>query len=412
MVLLPLAACAPPLQNGDGGNLTILLPGGSAARYGVSREERGNFIYIMDFSGPGGELHHIETSKGEERVTLTLALGDWKVWVEVYHEGTRFGTGEAIFTVYSNRSNNVTIPMSPLPGNEFLSAIDLEDFGGGPAITITRLTAGSPTEWQDALSKIKDNGNYVITLTGNFDLEGISDTDDWSFGSVTGITVSLRGKGEHTISLSLDDETTGSLLRVNNNQTLILRDLTLKGHSENNTSLVYVSGSLTMKAGSKITGNTSSSTNTGGGGVFVYNGSFVMEDGEITGNTSLSTNTGGGGVLVYGGSSTFTMKGGKISGNSAKNGGGGGGGVYVGSAGKVFKTGGIIYGSNAEEGNANVVKDNTASPVDTYGHAVYYYFFGGDSPELIWECYRDTTLNVENDISTATLPTGENWTRK
>ncbi|MDR1059422.1 MAG: hypothetical protein LBL43_07715, partial [Treponema sp.] len=218
MVLLPLAACAPPLQNGEGGNLTILLPGGSGARYDVSQEERDNFIYIMDFSGPGGELHHIETSKGEERVTLTLALGVWTVRVEAYHEGTHFGTGKGLFTVYGSRSNTVTIPMSPLPGNEFLSDIDLADFGGGPAITITRLTVGSETEWQEALEKIKDNGKYVITLTGNYDLEGTS-SPDWSFGSVTGITVSLRGEGEHT-TISLADE--GSLLRVTYNQTLIL----------------------------------------------------------------------------------------------------------------------------------------------------------------------------------------------
>jgi hypothetical protein len=62
---------------------------------------------------------------------------------------------------------------------------------------------------------------------------------------------------------------------------------------------------------------------------------------------------------------TFTMSNGTISGNSTS---GRGGGVYVYYGGTFTKTGGIIYGSNAQEaGQANQARD------DSSGHAVYIY---------------------------------------
>jgi hypothetical protein len=364
----------------------------------VSEAERDTFTYTLDFSGPGGETRRVETQPGATNVTLTLTPGEWTVHVDAWYEGSIFGDGEERFTVYGGR-NTVPIHMSPLSGNSFLSAIDIEDFGSSFTIENT-FTVNNAADWGGALGVISGGGvdkNYIINLGGDFDLDDIS---VGSFGTLaTGIKVSLRGAA-HTISLTAG--TQGNLLRVNGGQTLILRNITLRGHSGNTTSLVYVYGSgasLFMKAGATIKDNTNTDSPYGGG-VYVYNGDFTMKAGaKITGN--ISSPYDGGGVLVSGGG-TFTMEGGEISGNRALR----GGGVYVSGNGANFnKTGGgTIYGN---DGNAT---DNTATDSNG-GHAVFYY------KDIYNLYYRDTTLEEDDDISTgtSTLPpsgTGFNWTKK
>jgi hypothetical protein len=82
-----------------------------------------------------------------------------------------------------------------------------------------------------------------------------------------------------------------------------------------------------------------------------------MLGGDITGNSA-----GGAGGGVY--ASTFIMKDGVISVNASKR---YGGGVYANNSFTKVGTAGIIYGSNAADGNGN-----TASS-DENGHAVYVY---------------------------------------
>ncbi|MDR3123224.1 MAG: autotransporter adhesin family protein [Treponema sp.] len=109
-----------------------------------------------------------------------------------------------------------------------------------------------------------------------------------------------------------------------------------------------------------------------GGGVAVYDGGFVMQDGNVSGNAASSDTGAGGGVFVIQGS--FEFSGGRIAGNVANNSGGGvnanHGSVFVMSGGEIAgnrsvyggsgvavlgdgnsftKTGGIIYGLDAEE---------------------------------------------------------------
>jgi hypothetical protein len=121
-------------------------------------------------------------------------------------------------------------------------------------------------------------------------------------------------------------------------------------------------GKLIMLDGSKITGNTNTSTtNWQGAGVTVGgNGIFEMRGGEISGNTRTAANkAGAGGVLVdYGG--TFTMSGGVIRGNTYTGDGKNyyAGGVY---AGNYFeKTGGIIYGVDTGRAGYDAADDNKA----------------------------------------------------
>ncbi|MDR0584030.1 MAG: hypothetical protein LBG57_06765, partial [Treponema sp.] len=180
-------------------------------------------------------------------------------------------------------------------------------------------------------------------------------------------------------------------------------DVTLKGKSGNNASLVQANsgGTLVMESGSKLSGNIHSSGYGGGvemavgatvtmnggeisgnesargSGVFMYGGTFTVNNGTISGNKAQF------GAGVFMNSGTFTMKGGEISGNTADL----GGGVHVGMGNGTFKkeSGGTIYGSN----EADSTLRNTAGS----GHAVYHQ--SGR--------YRNTTLGPSDDISTASL---------
>jgi uncharacterized repeat protein (TIGR02543 family) len=96
----------------------------------------------------------------------------------------------------------------------------------------------------------------------------------------------------------------------------------------------------------KITGNKSAAPTkyTSGGGVYNDLGTFTMSGGVISGNVSSTSNVGGGGVYSEGARAVFEMSGGVISGNAADNGGPGGGvSTYLGTFNML---GGVISGNN------------------------------------------------------------------
>jgi hypothetical protein len=285
-------------------------------------------------------------------------------------------------------------------GGDYTPGADLGLYVG--ASPIPEPDAG--TTLASALAWLKDNAaadtDYTVLLGDDetlppWNLGGYNSEATVAFYDLTGVTLTLKGDtAERVIQLSGQ----GSLFRVNNGVTLILdQNITLRGHSDNNAPLVYVEyGTLEMKAGAKIIGNTISSYgsgvfvsngtftmdggeisgNTGGGGVYVSNGTFTMNDGDVSGNTAFSY---GGGVSVvdYG---TFTMNGGEISGNTVSSYSSSGGGVYV-SNGTFTMNDGDISG-------------NTAS-------SSYYYSYGGGV-----YVYNGTFTMNDGDISgnTASSP--------
>jgi hypothetical protein len=101
-------------------------------------------------------------------------------------------------------------------------------------------------------------------------------------------------------------------------------------------------GNLVMEDGN-ISGNTASSETGTGGGVFVIRGTLELSGGKISGNAA--GNSGGGVNANHG--SAFAMSGGEIAGNRAVY--GGAGAAVLGENNSFKKTGGIIYGSDAEE---------------------------------------------------------------
>ncbi|MDR0494701.1 MAG: hypothetical protein LBG95_03635 [Treponema sp.] len=216
-----------------------------------------------------------------------------------------------------------TVVLTGLRGN------DAADFGVSAIITDT-FNVGSAAEWNTALNAISSRGNgknYIINITADFFITSVN-----SFGSVSGVKVSVRGPGR-TLTLS----SSGSILRAGSEQIVILRDVTLRGLASNSSSMVNVlgGGTFTMQSG-KIVGNTASSTS----GVYVsIAGTFNMNGGEISGNTSSGSTGSIVSVYQYG---AFTMNGGKISGNTAN---GASGGVVVLSEGTLTMQGGEISGN-------------------------------------------------------------------
>jgi hypothetical protein len=316
--------------------------------------------------------------------------------------------GTAVFTVQ---------PKTGLAAGTYEGAITVTYDSGKKAeaeisftVNNTTFNVANADEWNDAVTAISGGGNnetYDINVTGEFSIPGYSSSSPTfgdSYYNDRHITVNIRGAGTITLAAG----STGSLLNIGKNQTVSLKDTHLKGHSTNDTSLVYVQGTLNMTGGT-ISGNNSDGYINwiGGGsagGVFVSNGTFNMSGGTISDNTNTAEysygNYGnGGGVAV--GNGTFTMSGtAMISGNKAE---GNGGGVYI-SAGTDFSstftmTGGTITGNTAKRGggigNGNVdngsggwtngstfinitggiISDNN---VDERGGGIYLYGDGGD----------------------------------
>lgn len=155
------------------------------------------------------------------------------------------------------------------------------------------------------------------------------------------------------IQLLSDVDATATLAFMSEKTTILdLNGQTIDGTNNDSGPVLYVKGNLTLTDTSsggagKITGGKTGSENGKGGGVFVngdyVNGtivpsSFTMKGGNITGNdtSGKGDSSAGGGVYVFQGS--FTMEDGAITENTAKS----GGGVFVDSNSSFIMTGGSI----------------------------------------------------------------------
>jgi hypothetical protein len=162
---------------------------------------------------------------------------------------------------------------------------DVKDFGPNPVIS-NIFNVSTTALWNDAVSAITNgdsNKNYVINVIGDDPITVIGTTTATFGYEVTDIKVSLRGEGG---TLALSGE--GSILYIGETQTVILRNLTLKGHSSNNASLVHVDGGVLEMNGGEISKNTAFGGS--GGGVCVKNyGTFTMNGGVISGNKAITS---------------------------------------------------------------------------------------------------------------------------
>jgi hypothetical protein len=198
-------------------------------------------------------------------------------------------------------------------------------------------------DWNKAVRTISAFGkdmDLTINVQADFNVTAATAV---TFGGVTGFTVTI--KSEDTVrTLTLTGN--GNMLRIGSGQTVVLEDVTLRGHGSNNNSVVYVNGgTFTMNDGG-ITGNTASANGGGGVNVTGTGGAFTMNGGKIFGNVSTSTSYSGGVHIASG--TSFTMNDGEISGNTAPN----GGGVYT--IGTFTMQGGVIFGNTATTSGGGV----------------------------------------------------------
>jgi hypothetical protein len=177
------------------------------------------------------------------------------------------------------------------------------------------------------------------------------------------LTITLKGLGQvRTITKTGNNAALFTVYGPSgDNPHLILdENITLKGNDNNKWSLIEVgknasnTGKLTMKAGSRITGNIN--TYNYGGGVYVYSGStFNMEGGSIDNNKTTDSGAYGNGGAVYS-TGTFNMSGGVIAANSATY---AYGAVVIATTFK--KTGGVIYGNGTVSGDEPGTDANTGT---------------------------------------------------
>ncbi|MDR2965700.1 MAG: hypothetical protein LBU88_07985 [Treponema sp.] len=218
---------------------------------------------------------------------------------------------------------------------------------------------GSEIEWLSAtgfISSGESGKKYAIIITGNFDIDGIVYSTDpnsknFTFDSVTGITVTIKpDTGSRTLNLKGTGPSSGSIIRLNNTQTLNIENITLKGVDNNNHSLVYVGdgSQLTMRGLSSITGNKGNGT-AYSGGVHVDGGIFIMQGSAKIDNCGTASGGYGGGVYV-GNDGTFTMDGGTIEDCEAKY----GGGVGIAEGGTFIMNNGTISENTATDDGGGV----------------------------------------------------------
>ena len=247
----------------------------------------------------------------------------------------------------------------------------------------TMVPGNSLSEKLAWLQRSADSHNtYILEVNADENIAPYT----FSYDGTINIIVVLRGDSENrTIRLRAN----GTMFTVRSNVTFVLENnITLQGHSGNNSLVVIDGGIFKMNTGSTITGNHAG----GGGGVDVSQGTFEMNGGIISGNTADN----GGGVYVNGGS--FSMNGGTITNNIASKGGGVyigdrnpfnmyggtitgntaheyGGGVYLYWIAVFSKSGGTITGYSSDSVNGNMVGDK-AGPISRRGHAIYKYPIG------------------------------------
>ena len=241
---------------------------------------------------------------------------------------------------------------------------------------------------EDALDYIKinarGNGDFVIVLGKNETVASISFTNMQA-------RITLKGDGVEERTVSYVSVRPGNpLFTVGQGATFTLEDgVALTGLPSDGRPLVRVEGGTFIMNGGSIRNNHHTIPNyPSGGGVYMQSGAFTMNGGTISGNFADQ----GGGVGVLGG--TFTMNGGTIAGNTANRYGGGvyveggvftmtggtisgndcrffyGGGVCV-MVGTFTKSGsgGVIYGSNAPDDQANKAGMNGGMTAAVYIHS-------------------------------------------
>jgi len=321
-------------------------------------------LYIYRFGTDEAECSPLDL-KTKNEDTIQLSPGYYMMKIRLsYDSSSRTAGRTEIVHIYSNMETRAEYTFE---NSDFTAEMTVDGSDLAAKLAWVKANARSNTRYSIKVTVAESIVPHILSYEGK-----------------ENIAIKLIGD-DPTRSVSLSS--TGSIFTVGNGVTLEL-GVTLKGHDVNNTALVYVNsgGTLIMKAGSAITGNTGGGV---GGGVWV-DGTFTMDGGTISHNTStngggVAVNTGGtftmnigeisnniashygGGVHVNG---TFTMNGGIILDNTAaSSSGGGGGGVFVNNGGTFTMIGGEIKENNSNVKNSGGVYASESSTLKLGGDA-------------------------------------------
>jgi hypothetical protein len=437
-VVLAVAGCdffmGPDAPAGNGeGNLVISFGDSPALAVSSGADLPSGVLaslrYELSLTGPGGEaLAHSVPAGGS--LSLTVALGDWRIDAEAYQRDILAGTGSLGFTVVPG-TNSIRVPMM-INGGYF--DIGIASVAGGtvranfqaafPGTRITVTATPDPDHiFKDGSLKYNDGSDHVsagssytftmpaadITVRAEFAQTGFTVTSDTDFASAlaaiqagaadlrytvtAGADISLSPQDltladfqNKTVVLKGNDpartitlDSPGSLFTVGTDVTLELEDITVEGIDTiaggNNVSLITVQtyGELHVNEGAKIINNEiSKDPEVRGGGVYVgSNAALYMSGGEISGN-SVIKKTDSFGTYCYGGgvyvdsSGTFVMDGGEISNNLS--------GVdrTTSRGGGVYVAGGASFTMNGGKISANKMDHNpNFSQPSSEGMGVY-----------------------------------------
>jgi hypothetical protein len=368
----------PDFSSGGTGSLdySIILPAGVRGWLG---------LYPMDDTpGTSQEIDISSGAGGTASGTLPgLAQGSYQAVIDLYDETNH---KEAAWTGAAHIYDGLTTALS-------------RDFSLASAFAeCPPVIAGTSLKAKLEAALVSPAGSYTIVLDGTEEDLGAFIPQTLNVTGKT-INITIRGNG-NTVQV---DRTGAPLFTLraggsNSSLSLAIQDLTLKGRSGNSVPVVQVEsrGTLLMKAGSRITGNTSSysSSSFGGGGVYVRDGTFSMSGGAVSGNSSSYS---GGGVYVFGGG-TFSMSGGAVSGNSSSFSPSysfGGGGVYVGSSGTFSMSGGAV-------------RDNSLSNTNGYGRELLVYgtfkISGEARPERVFLFRNTRYITIAGPLSGPVIP--------
>jgi hypothetical protein len=355
---LIFAGCPSPSGSGGAGNEmgTFTITIGDASRKALTWDtsvDSNDLTHYITLSGGSGGPHTAVIQPGGETASFTVAVGTWTISVQgKLPNGDLKSVGSATVTIKSGERKPVNIKMGDpgtTPTDPPVGPTDPTDPTNPPTIPSGAIefdNVATIADWDYAVNTIKGtsnnaNGIYAIYLTGSFSVSG---TTTATFGTTpAGSTLEVYIVGDRQISL----DSTGALLYIGGNQTVITHDVKLKGFSTNVGACVVVvpNGILTMQGYASVSGNTSSSNSSAGG--VNANGTFTMKD-----NASVSGNIGGdgGGVNVRG---TLTMQGNaSVSGNTSD----GGGGVYVDDGILTMQSNATVSGNSARLGGGVFVR--------------------------------------------------------
>jgi len=347
----------------------------------------GIFSYYGTFNMSGGFIYGVDDDNAPSRKNTANDSGTRSAAIYVY-SGTAKYTGDYGGGKFIS-SNNISTTSNTLPpfisvripstGNEYYTlnmAINAAANTGTSAvpteIIILRDITVPELEMSSGYGYSIPNNTYIkLTVESGQNRSITAAAGGFSLFSISGAnrSLTLEGKDGGILTLNGNNETAASGRQgvyVYNGTFIMNNDAVITGFKNSSTSSytggVYLSGGTFTMNGGKITGNSSSSY---GGGVYIGSGTFTMNDGEISSNTATNY---GGGVYITGTNAKFYMNDGTIKGNSSAS---NGGGVYVASSGIFTKTGGTITGYSNDPVNGNVVKNSSGVVLNYRGHAVY-----------------------------------------